>query len=69
LHFWATGVTGLAGVVFDNSGFDAGSDHFFSFNWDRSRPKMPCKVPVLRLAPAAGTAASVRLAQCKAIRL
>jgi hypothetical protein len=29
LHFWATGVTGGTGVVFDNSSFDAGSDHVF----------------------------------------
>jgi H+/gluconate symporter-like permease len=29
LHFWATGVTGLACVVFNDSGFDAGSDHFY----------------------------------------
>jgi hypothetical protein len=27
LHFGTTGVTGLACVVFDDSGFDAGCDH------------------------------------------
>jgi hypothetical protein len=28
LHFWTTGITRLASVVFDNCGFDAGGDHF-----------------------------------------
>jgi hypothetical protein len=32
LHFWAAGITGLAGVVFDNCSFDAGCDHF-SISW------------------------------------
>ena len=30
LDFGTTGITGLACVVFDDSGFDAGCDHVFS---------------------------------------
>jgi hypothetical protein len=30
LHFWGSGITDAAGVVFDNGGFNAGCDHFSS---------------------------------------
>jgi len=62
LHFWATSVIGSTSVRLDDFGLDRGCDHCFSL----IRPAKEAG-PWFLLAPAAGTAAGVRLAPCKTL--
>jgi hypothetical protein len=63
LHFWATSVIGSTGVRLDDFSLDGGCDHVFPLMWPSEKQAM------VLLAPAAGTAASVRLAPCKTFGL